>query len=421
MKNKKQTPPAPPPKTVQPWDGLIHDVAGFRTASLHCGIKTAKEEPPDLALLYCQHAGAAAGVFTTNRVCAAPVTVSREHLKKSKHRARALVINAGNANACTGEQGLADARRMAELTAAGIGCKTEEVLVMSTGIIGHPLPIQKIEVGIDRAIGFVSEQDNTGDFARGIMTTDLVPKRAAVELGINRKTVHISGVCKGSGMIAPNMATMLGAVVTDAAIAPAVLQKALSDVASETFNCVSVDGDTSTNDSLVSIASGLAENPSISSASGPAYAMFRDGLLAVCDSLARQIAADGEGAKHTVTIYIGGTKNDADARKVARTIAESPLVKTAIAGNDPNWGRIMAAAGRSGVAFDPADAVLTVSGHELFRGGQPAPFEKAVVAAALKLRDVSVVLLVGDGPGRAKFYTCDLTHEYITINADYHT
>ncbi|HEY3320572.1 MAG TPA: bifunctional glutamate N-acetyltransferase/amino-acid acetyltransferase ArgJ [Planctomycetota bacterium] len=420
MKAKRSLAPVPP-VGVQPWDGRLHDVAGFRTASLHCGLKTAKEEPPDLALLYCQVAAAAAGVFTQNRICAAPVTVSREHLKASKRRARALIINAGNANACTGEQGMADARQMAQLTADGLKCSPDEVLVMSTGIIGHKLPMDKVSAGIERAVGFVSEQDNTGDFARGIMTTDLAPKTAGVELGVNRKTIRISGACKGSGMIAPNMATMLGVVVTDAAVAPVVLQKALSDVASETFNCVTVDGDTSTNDSLVLLASGLAENKPVTSASGAAYEAFREGLFKVCDSLARQIAADGEGAKHTVTLYVGGTRNDADARMIARTIAESPLVKTAIAGNDPNWGRIMAAAGRAGVAFDPQEAVLTVCGHELFRAGQPVEFDKQMVATALKTRDVNIVLLLGDGPGRAKFYTCDLTHGYITINADYHT
>lgn len=222
-------------------------------------------------------------------------------------------------------------------------------------------------------------------------------------------------------MIAPNMATMLGVVATDAAVAPAVLQAALSGIADQTFNCVSVDGDTSTNDSFVVLASGLARNPSISRVGGPGYEAFHAGLYAVCDSLARQIAADGEGARHSVTIYVGGTKNDADARKIARTVAESPLVKTALAGNDPNWGGIMAAAGRAGVVF-AADAVsLTLSGHEVFKDGQPLNFDHAAAAAALKAREVSVVLLVGAGLGRARLYTCDLTHEYIAINAEYHT
>jgi len=409
------------PIEIQPWSGLIHDVAGFRTASLHCGLKTAKEEPPDLALVLCEKLAVAAGVFTLNRVCAAPVTLCRSHLKKSKQQARALIINAGNANACTGEQGAADAKKMAELTAAGLKCKPDEVLVFSTGIIGRKLPMEKVEAGIQRAVGFVKEQKNTGDFARGIMTTDLVPKTASVFFEIEGKIIHVAGACKGSGMIAPNMATMLGIVVTDAAVNPAVLQEMISEIADETFNCVTVDGDTSTNDSFVAFASGAAGNKTISKTTDAAGSALRAALHAVSDSLARQIAADGEGAKHTITLYVGGTRNDAEAKKIARTIAESPLVKTAIAGNDPNWGRIMAAAGRSGVVFDPIDASLTLNGHELFRAGQPVDFDKATVSNALKNRETSLVLLVGDGPGRTKFYTCDFTHEYISINADYHT
>ena len=406
---------------VQVWDGRIHDVAGFRTAALYCGIKTAKEQPPDLALVYCEDLTAAAGAFTKNRVCAAPVTLCRAHLKKNKHRARALVINAGNANACTGEQGRQDAQRMAELAAQSIRCKPEEVLVFSTGIIGQLLPMEKVEVGIQRAVSFVKESKNTGDFARAIMTTDTVPKTAAATVEIGRKTVHISGACKGVGMIAPNMATMLGIVATDAAAAPAVLQAALLEVVDETFNCVTIDGDTSTNDSIVLFASGKAGNKPVSKTSGAEYGALLAGLNAVCDSLARQIAADGEGATHTITLYVGGTKTNADAHTIAKTIAESPLVKTAIAGNDPNWGRIMAAAGRSGVAFDPEVASLTINGHELFKDGQPTPFDKKTVADALKARDTSIVLLAGDGVGRCRFYTCDLTHGYISINADYHT
>ncbi|HYF49867.1 MAG TPA: bifunctional glutamate N-acetyltransferase/amino-acid acetyltransferase ArgJ, partial [Planctomycetota bacterium] len=393
----------------------------FRTASLHCGLKTAKEQPPDLALVLCEQTVAAAGVFTLNRVCAAPVTLCRNHLKRTKGQARALIINAGNANACTGDQGMQDAIRMAQLVAAGIKAKPEEVLVFSTGIIGRKLPMDKVEAGIERAVRFAKESKNTGDFARGIMTTDVVPKTAAVYFEHDGKTFHVAGACKGSGMIAPNMATMLGVVVTDTAVSPAILQESLSEISDDTFNCVTVDGDTSTNDSFVAFASGGAGNAPVTKTSGALYEGFRAALHAVCDSLARQIAADGEGAKHTVTVYVGGTKSDKDAKTIAKTIAESPLVKTAIAGCDPNWGRIMAAAGRSGVAFDPLESVLTVSGHELFRAGQPTAFEKPVVAASLKLRDVSIVLLVGDGPGRAKYYTCDLTHEYVTINADYHT
>ena len=404
-----------------PWKGLIHDVPGFRTATLHCGLKTAKGKPHDLALVVCETLAASAGAFTKNRVCAAPVTLCRSHLKKSKGLTRALVINAGNANACTGEQGVADALSMAVFTAAGIDCRTEQVLVFSTGIIGRKMPMEKVAAGIEVATDLVAKKVCTGDFARGIMTTDLVPKTASARCTVGGKTVSVAGACKGSGMIAPNMATMLGFVATDAKIAPAVLQRCLSEIVDDTFNCVTVDGDTSTNDSIVVLASGKAENTPVSKTSGADYHAFRAALYAVCDSLSKQIAADGEGATHTITVYVGGTKTDDDAKKIARTIAESPLVKTAIAGNDPNWGRIVCAAGRAGIAFNPLDTSLTVNGIELFRNGEPAAFDKAAASAALKPRETSLVLLVGDGPGRAKFYTCDFTHGYITINADYHT
>jgi len=400
--------------------GLVNDVPGFRTASMHCGLKS-KPGNPDLALLVSASSAAAAGVFTTNRVCAAPVRISQAALKAAKGRARAIVINAGNANACTGEQGERDAAEMQRLTAKGLGCKPAEVLVCSTGIIGRKLAMNKVGVGIAELAGRIKRKGEQGDFARAIMTTDLVPKTAAATVRLGGVEVKIAGACKGSGMIAPRMATTLGFVATDAAIAPAALQTALSGVSEETFNCITVDGDTSTNDTLLCLASGLAGNQPIKNAKGPEYAVFRDALNAVCDSLAKQIAADGEGAQHTITLYVGGTKNDKDARIIARAIAESPLVKTAIAGCDPNWGRIMAAAGRSGTQFDPEDASLTVQGFELFRGGTPTEFDAAQVSAALKDREVGIVLMVGEGPGRAKFYTCDLTHGYIEINADYHT
>jgi glutamate N-acetyltransferase / amino-acid N-acetyltransferase len=406
---------------IKPWDGKIPDIAGFRTASLHCGIKSAPEKPPDIALVYAEGPAAVAGAFTQNRFCAAPVTLCRAHLRKSKNQARALIVNAGNANACTGEQGKRDAARMAEVVAEGLGCATEEVLVFSTGIIGHKLPMDKVEAGIAQALSAVKKTKSTGDFARGIMTTDTVPKTAGATFELEGRSIHVSGACKGVGMLAPNMATMLGAICTDAAIKPALLQEMLLDVVDETFNCCTVDGDTSTNDSVVLFASGRAGNKVISKKTEPGYAALREALYTVCDSLARQVAADGEGAEHTITIYVGGTRTDKEARQIAKTVAESPLVKTAIAGCDPNWGRVMMAAGRAGVVFDTNQVSLTLSGHELFKNGQPLPFDKKTVSTALKNRDVSLVLLVGDGPGRAKFYTCDFTHGYITVNADYHT
>ncbi|MBI3831307.1 MAG: bifunctional glutamate N-acetyltransferase/amino-acid acetyltransferase ArgJ [Planctomycetes bacterium] len=406
---------------VQDWPGgQVNQVAGFRTATLHCGLKS-KAEKPDLALLVCDADAAAAGVFTTNLVHAAPVRVSKAALKTSKGKARAVIVNSGNANACTGAQGDRDAESMARLTAKGLGCTPAGVLVCSTGIIGRQLPMEKVARGIAELSSRIKSKGEQGDFARAIMTTDLVPKTAAVTAEIDGAQVRVAGACKGSGMIAPRMATMLGFVATDAALAPKALQAVLADVAEETFNCVTVDGDTSTNDTLFCLASGRAEHPAIKSAKGPAYEAFREALYVVCDSLAKQIASDGEGAQHTITLYVGGAKNDAHAKLIGRAVAESPLVKTAIAGCDPNWGRIMAAAGRSGGTFDPAESSLTVQGFELFRGGTPTEFDGAQVSDALKNREVSIVLMVGNGPGRAKFYTCDLTHGYIEVNADYHT
>jgi glutamate N-acetyltransferase/amino-acid N-acetyltransferase len=380
-----------------------------------------KADKPDLALLASDAPAAAAGVFTTNRVCAAPVKYSRAALAGTRGRARAVVINAGNANACTGAKGARDAKRMAQLAAARLGCKTYEVLVCSTGVIGHPLPMDKLEKGIPALVRGVAKRRVHGEFARAIMTTDLVRKTAGARVRIGGRTVRVAGACKGSGMIAPRLATMLGFVATDAAVAPDVLQTALSAVADETFNCVTVDGDTSTNDTLLVLASGAAGNAPITRAEGREYEAFRAALYHVCDSLSRQIAADGEGAQHLVTVFVGGARNDAQARVLARTIAESPLVKTAIAGNDPNWGRIVCAAGRCGVKIVPEECSLTVCGHELFRDGQPLPFDVAKVSKALDGGEVSVVFMAGSGPGRARFYTCDFTHGYITINADYHT
>lgn len=406
---------------IMAWPGgRVHEVAGFRTACMYCGIKS-KVGNSDIALLACDTLAAAAAVYTTNLVCAAPVFLSRMALHKSKGRVRAVVINSGNANACTGVQGERDAAAMARLTAKGLGCKAEQIQVCSTGIIGHHLPMQKVGVGIAELTRRVRTDGEPGDFARAILTTDTVPKTAACTIELDGVLVRIAGATKGAGMIAPRMATTLGFIVTDAVAEPKVLQTALSSVAAETYNCMTIDGDTSTNDTLILMASGKAGNKPVKQVQGPAYAALRAGLYWVCDSLARQIAADGEGATHTITLFVGGARSHHDAVTAARAIAESPLVKTAIAGCDPNWGRIMAAAGRSGATFDPAAASLTVQGVELFRAGTPTKFDAAEAENKLKERDVSIVLMLGDGPGSAKFYTCDLTKGYVEINAAYHT
>ncbi|MCZ7643989.1 MAG: bifunctional glutamate N-acetyltransferase/amino-acid acetyltransferase ArgJ [Planctomycetota bacterium] len=413
--------PSAPRGAVRPWpEGSLQAVPGFRAAALHCGLKR-KPGNPDLALLVADKPAAAAGVFTANLYRAAPVELCIAALARTRGRARAVLVNAGNANACTGAQGEKDAARMAALAAKGVGCKAAEVLVCSTGVIGRLLPMAKVERGIAKLAAGLKRGKPGADFAQAILTTDLVRKTAAVRVELGGVPVRLAGATKGSGMIAPNMATTLGFVATDARIEPPVLRQALRDVIGETFNCLTVDGDTSTNDCVLALASGRAAHEPLKKASGAPYRAFREALLALLDDLARQIAADGEGAQHTVTLFVGGTRTDGEARRIAATIANSPLVKTALAGCDPNWGRIMAAAGRAGVPFDPRAGSLTVCGYELFARGMPLPFPADEVSRAMKARDIGIVVMVGDGPGRARYYTCDLTHGYITINADYHT
>ncbi|MCX7803554.1 MAG: bifunctional glutamate N-acetyltransferase/amino-acid acetyltransferase ArgJ [Planctomycetota bacterium] len=401
----------------------LSEVPGFRTAAMHCGLKTAPARPPDLAILYCEQDAAAAGVFTTNAVCAAPVKVSRRHIEAGGGRVRAVVVNAGCANACTGDGGMADALAMCRCAGERLGVPPARVLVASTGVIGRRLPMDRILPGIEVLAGCIAERKCTGDFERAIMTTDLVPKTAATSWRAGRSgaTVRIVGACKGSGMIAPRMATMLAFIVTDARISPAALRSALRDGAADTFNAVTVDGDTSTNDTALILASGLAGIPLISAPRGPAYGSFRDALLDVCDSLARQIAADGEGAGKLITVAVGGAASRRDAEKAARAIAESPLVKTAMAGCDPNWGRIIAAAGRSGARFDERRATVQICGRDVFRNGEPVEFDRKEMRRLLARKEVSILLMAGSGPGAFRMYTCDLTHGYITINAEYHT
>ncbi len=403
----------------------LSDVPGFRTAAMHCGLKTATSKPPDLAILYSEIDAAAAGVFTTNIACAAPVRVSRRHLEGGGGRARAVVVNAGCANACTGEGGMADAMEMCRRAADRLGVPPVRVLVASTGVIGQRLPMDKLLPGIDLLADRVASRKRTGDFERAIMTTDMVPKTASASWRAGgsgrRRPVRIVGTCKGSGMIAPRMATMLAFIATDARISPEALRSALRDVAADTFNAVTVDGDTSTNDAALILANGLAGNRPISSPKGPAYESFRSALFEVCDSLARQIAADGEGAGKMVTVAVAGAGSKRDAERIARAIAESPLVKTAMAGCDPNWGRIIAAAGRSGARFDERRATVQISGRDVFRNGEPVEFDREEMKSLLKRREVSILFMAGAGKGAFRMYTCDLTHGYITINAEYHT
>ena len=399
---------------------------GFRAGAVAVGVKKLSEKP-DVAVLVCDVEAAAAAVFTQNKVCAAPVTVSREHLAKASGRIRGVVANSGNANACTGKQGMADAREMAGVAAASLSCPARQFLVASTGVIGRLLAMEKVRAGVKTAcVVRVCGPDADSAFARAIMTTDTRPKQAGVRARIAGRTVTVAGSTKGVGMIAPNMATTLAFLTTDAAVAPTVLAKMLRRAADATFNCLTVDGHTSTNDTLIIMASGLAMQ-SAGRAAKPVAEKSADGkrlegaILAVCDSLARQIAADAEGGTKVIEVRVTGAKSDAEARAAAGAIANSPLVKTAFFGQDPNWGRIVSAAGYAGISSGPETMRLTLGGLKVFDKGRPVAADEARLAAVMKAHDIDVHLDLGAGRGQARYLTCDFSYDYVKINAEYTT
>jgi glutamate N-acetyltransferase/amino-acid N-acetyltransferase len=386
---------------------------GFRFGAVHCGVRPDRDRR-DLALVVSDTPAVAAGVFTQNLVCAAPVHVSRERLPATD--ARGVVVCAGNANACTGERGLADARRMTDLAAAAISCRSQQMLVASTGVIGRPLPMDAIADGIPKAaVALTPAVQGLDAVAHAICTTDTRIKVSSRLVKTGDGEVRITGFAKGAAMIGPNMATMLAFILTDAIVESDGLKPLLREAVDRSFNCISVEGHTSTNDTVLLFANG---------ASGfrPERLQFAAGLSEVCTDLARAIAADAEGAAHLVTIEVEGAPSDGDARRVAKAIADSPLVKTAIYGADPNWGRIVSAAGYAGVPFAERDVSLWLNDLPLYRDGAPLPFDAATASAYLKQnRDVSMRLRVGTGSGRCTFWTCDLTPEYVRLNADYTT
>jgi glutamate N-acetyltransferase / amino-acid N-acetyltransferase len=377
------------------------EVRGFKTAAVAAGIKA--NGALDLALICSDAPATAAAVFTQNTFIAPPLVVSRKHLEEANHRVRALIVNSGNANAATGEAGIRAAKECAEAVAAKIGCKTSEVLVSSTGVIGRPFPTGKIRIAVPALVSGL-RPGNIEQLARGIMTTDTVPKIASAEAG----DVRIAGVAKGAGMIHPDMATMLSFIMTDAELSHAELEEALRYAVHRSFNSISVDGDTSTNDMVVVMANG---------ASGirPSAGEFRKKLLEVCTSLATAIVRDGEGASKFVELLIEGAPNDEAARTIGRTIAKSPLVKTAIYGADPNWGRIVGAIGNSGVRLDSDRVDIFISGVPI----SDATLEQA--REKLKQKEIQIRVVLHSGSGSARIWTCDLTDEYIRINADYTT
>lgn len=396
--------------------GGVTTPRGFRTAAMASGIKA---KNLDLALLVADTPASAAAIFTTNLVKAAPVLVSRRHLDTSGGIARAIVVNSGCANACTGEQGMSVATQTAAEAGRLLGCSADRVLVASTGVIGVALDFEKIRAGLQALVPRLG--DHHHDAARAIMTTDTGPKECAVRVGGPSGTFSVGGMAKGAGMIAPNMATMLAFVTTDVKIAPAVLRAALTDAARTTFNAITVDGDTSTNDTLLALASG-ASGVDVGSVDDGQYAVFLEALRDVCRTLALAIVRGAEGATKVVTLDVRGAASDEDARTVARVVANSPLVKTAVHGGDPNWGRLLAAMGRAGVPFDPARARVTIGGTVMFDNGVPFDHRAPDAARHLSGADISIELdLGGPGTGGATMYTCDFSADYVRINADYRT
>jgi glutamate N-acetyltransferase/amino-acid N-acetyltransferase len=401
--------------SVRPVAGSITAPAGFRAAGVACGIKASGDR--DLALIAAERPVSAAAVFTTNLAQAAPVLLSRQHLLTSRGRAAAIVVNSGCANACTGEDGLAHAREMAERAAAVVKCAPSEVLVASTGVIGVKLDIAKVTRGIAQA-GAAMSPSGGADAARAIMTTDPFPKEASIEIESAAGTFRAGGIAKGSGMIEPMMATMLAFVTTDAEVGPELLQRALRTVVDETFNAITVDGECSTNDCVFALAGG-ASGVRLGETELP---VLVEALRGVCEPLAVGIVRGGEGATKLISVHVTGAASDAEARRAARAIANSPLVKTAVHGGDPNWGRLIAVAGRAGTAFRLDGAVVRIGSIELFSQGRPFDERAGEAADYLRGREVDLHVDLGTGgPGRSRMWTCDLSAEYVRINAEYRT
>jgi glutamate N-acetyltransferase/amino-acid N-acetyltransferase len=402
-------------------DGGLTAPAGFRAAGVAAGIKkrpASGTAPLDFALITADSAVPAAAVFTTNKAVAAPVVVSQEHLAKSGGRAGVIAVNAGCANACTGAPGLAVAREMAALAAAAAGCASEQALIASTGVIGVPLSIDKVRTGVSAAAGALSRTGSDGAM-RAIMTTDPFPKSRAVTVQVDGgRSFSIGGIAKGSGMIEPRMATMLGFLTTDAQVSPEVLQRALRRVSDDTFNAITVDGECSTNDCVFLLASGASGVTIARDDDAP----FIEGLRAVAGHLAREIVRGGEGATKLVTVHVTGAATHDDAWLAARTIANSPLVKTAIHGGDPNWGRLVAAAGRSGAAFVLDRASVAVGPVQVFVSGVPHDERAEQAAQVMQEHEITVAVDLGTGgPHAATMWTCDFSADYVRINAEYRT
>jgi glutamate N-acetyltransferase/amino-acid N-acetyltransferase len=391
---------------------VTNDVLGFTVGVASAGVKDGTPRRTDVALIVSDRDCTAAGVFTTNEVIAAPCVVTRKHLEHG--RLRAIVVNSGNANACTGEAGERNAIAMAQAAADKIGCDPHEVAVASTGVIGVPLPVERIAAAV------AAMSLRAGDWnavAKAIMTTDTRPKLQSVEVRLAKGVVHLRGVAKGAGMIHPNMATLLAFVLTDAEVAAEELQEMLEDAADASFNLISVDGDTSTNDTLLVLANGASGIE----LRGDDLKKFAAALRGLCETLAREILADGEGVTKVFEVQVTGAGSAEDARRAARTITTSNLVKTAIHGADPNWGRILAAAGRSGAKVDQTKASVHIADVAVFAEGSPRAFDSDAVRRVFEQRDITIGVDLGVGSERARAWGTDLSAEYVRINAEYTT
>ena len=403
-------------------NGGVCAAQGFRAAGIHVGVKTHAAWKKDVALIVSDVDCAAAAMFTTNVVKAAPIHVDRKHLADGK--ARAIVANSGNANACA-PQGEENAIKMCTAAAKAIDCPPEDVLVSSTGVIGQTLKVQVIEEGMPALYEALDHSVEASDAAaHAIMTTDTVKKEVAVETVIGGKTVRMGGIAKGSGMIHPNMGTMLCFLTTDCAISPAMIRAALKEVVCKTFNRISVDGDTSTNDSCIVLANGLAGNAEITE-QGADYQAFTEALMTLCTELARKMAADGEGAKHLITCTVTGAADEKTAETVARSVISSTLTKAAIFGADANWGRVLCAMGYSGAEFDPETVDVSFASAAgdiaVCEKGRGLPFDEDLAKKILTEHDVEIRISMGAGAGTATCWGCDITYDYIKINGDYRT
>ena len=389
---------------------------GFKAGAVHSGLKSKNE---DIGVIFSEVRSSAAAVYTKNKVCAAPITVTKEHLKDGF--AQAIVVNSGCANACTGEEGMKNAREMAEITASELNIKPEDVIIASTGVIGHQLPMNKIKSGIKGACSNLSDNDD-GPISRSIITTDLVTKTAFAQTEIDGKKISVGGIGKGSGMVHPNMATMLIFLTTDAKVHPSTLRTIVKKACDKTFNRITVDGDTSTNDMASILANGKADNEELNFSINPDKTQkLLDAVTEVCKKLSIMIAKDGEGATKLIKIICKGADTEKDAETVAKTIATGNLFKTAIFGGDPNWGRIFARIGMTEAIFKVEDVDIYLGKVAVLEKGTPTMFDRTAAEKAVAGPDVEITVNLNAGDGEATVYTCDFSYDYVKINAEYHT